>query len=317
VSLVYLKRGESVRLNFSRGLRTIASTLERGAAGTREGRFFSASLAPDLPWTLPVEPVEAIEDAIRAMIPRGAQVERLEILLGTSHHVLGEREWSEAHSRVFLACFDARTRSRVEILRGGATPAELDLRGMAASLRSWHQHGEPRVSEEVELGGPVTAVLAAHFAAAGSIPPEVPLLQEPHPSFPLDGNGERIDRFDAAGSRRAEWPNVDRPSYRVPPRPAILHARLASIASDAARPELRAVEPLGGVRSRGAAVEIETLMEGGGGSFFAHLRIPLSSLAQLARADDTIRWFPVGAGAWGETLIARNVEVESVGDGLR
>ncbi|MFN2238163.1 MAG: hypothetical protein ABR524_02115 [Thermoanaerobaculia bacterium] len=317
MSAVYLKRGESVRLNFCRGLRTLASTLERGAAGMREGRFFSASLAPDLPWTLPVEPVEAIEDGIRSMVPRGAQVERLEILLGTSHHVLGETEWSEAHSRVFLACFDARTRSRVEILRGGATPAELDLRGIAASLRSWHHPGDPRESEAVELGGPVTAALAAHFAATGSVPPEVPLIQEPHPSFPLDGNGERIERFDAAGSRRADWPNVDRPSYRVPPRPAILHARLESVADDSAPPELRAVEPLGGVRFRAGAVELETLMEGVGGSFRANLRIPLSSFANLGRADDAIRWFPVGAGAWGETLVARNVEVESAGNGLR
>ena len=317
MSVVYLKRGESVRLNFSRGLRTVASTLERGAAGTREGRFFSASLAPDLPWTLPVEPVEAIEDAVRSMIPRGVQVERLEILLGTSHHVLGEREWSEAHSRVFLACFNARTRSRVEILRGGATPAELDLRGIAASLRSWHQHGEARVGDTVEIAGPVTAALAAHFAAAVSVPAEVPLLQEPHPSFPLDGNGERIERFDAAGTRRADWPNVDRPSYRVPPRPAILHARLQSETSDSARPELRAVEPLGGVRSRAGAVELETLMEAADGSFRATLRIPLSGFGELARADDSIRWFPVGAGAWGETLIARDVEVEEAGDGLR
>ena len=317
MSAVYLKRGESVRLNFSRGLRTLASTLERGAAGMREGRFFSASLAPDLPWTLPVEPVEAIEDGIRSMIPRGAQLERLEILLGTSHHVLGESEWSEAHSRVFLACFDPRTRSRIEILRGGATPAELDLRGIAASLRSWHRHGDSRESATVELGGPVTAALAAHFAATGSVPPEVPLLQEPHPSFPLDGNGERIERFEAAGSRRADWPNVDRPSYRVPPRPAILHARLESVADDSAPPELRAVEPLGGVRTRPGAVELETLMVGEGGSFRANLRIPLSSFGELGRVDDSIRWFPVGPGAWGETLIARNVEVESAGDGLR
>jgi hypothetical protein len=317
VSVVYLKRGESVRLNFCRGVRAIASTLERGAAGTREGRFFSASLAPDLPWTLPVEPVEAIEDGIRSLIPRGAQVERLEILLGTSHHVLGQSEWSEAHSRLFLACIEPRTRSRIEILRGGATPAELDLRGIAASLRSWDRRGPRRSSEEVELGAPVTAALAAHFAAGAGIPPEVPLLQEPHPSFPLDGNGERVQRFNASGTRRGDWPNVDRPSYRVPPRPAILHARLESVPSDSARPGLRAVEPLAGVRSRGGVVEIETLMEGEEGSFRASLRIPLSSFGHLGRGDDSIRWFPVGAGAWGETLVARNVEVKSDGDALR
>jgi hypothetical protein len=314
VSAVYLKRGESVRLSFSRGLRTLASTLERGAAGTREGRFFSASLGPDLPSTLPLEPVEAIEDGIRSMIPRGAQLERLEILLGTSHHALGDTEWSEAHSRIFLACFDPRTRSRIEILRGGATPAEVDLRGIAASLRSWHRPGDARRSETVELGGPVTATLAAHFAAMGSVPPEVPLLQEPHPSFPLDGNGERIQRFDAAGSKRANWPNVDRPSYRVPPRPAILHARLESTAGDSAPAELRAVEPLGNVRFRAGAVELDALVEGGGGSFRANLRIPLSSFENLGRVEDTIRWFPAGAGAWGEALVVRNVEVAGTGD---
>jgi hypothetical protein len=317
VSSVYLKRGESVRLNFSRGLRTLASTLERGAAGTREGRFFSASLEPDLPWTLPVEPVEAIEDGIRSRIPRGAQVERLEILLGTSHHVLGEREWSEAHSRVFLACFDLRTRSRVEILRGGATPAELDLRGIATSLQSWQRRSELKKSAAIQLGGPVTAALAAHFATQRRVPPEIPLLQEPHPSFPLDGNGERVQRFEAAGSGREEWPNVDRPSYRVPPRPAILHARLKSVVDDSPETELRAIEPLGGVRSRPGGVELETLVADGAGSFRAMLRIPLESFGHLGRADVSIHWFPVGAGAWGETLVARNVDVESAGEGLK
>lgn len=313
MSAVYLKRGEAVRLSVSRGLRTVAASLEKGAAGTKEGRFFSASLGPDLPWTLPVEPVEAIEDAIRSMIPRGARLERLEILLGTSHHVLGEKEWSEAHSRVFLACADPRAGSRVEVLRGGATPAELDLKGIAASLQSWSRAGKITTAEAVELRGPVSAAIAAHFASHASVPAGIPLLQEPHPSFPLDGSGERIDRFEAAGTGQADWPNLDRPSYRVPPRRAILHSRLESTASEAPGAHLRAVEPLGTVRAGSGTVEMEALMESDAGSFRALLRIPLASLGDLERIGDSIRWFPVGAGSWGENLIARNVAVEAVG----
>lgn len=312
MSELYLKRGESVRLTLARGIRTLTSSLERGAAGVREGRFFSASLEPDLPWTLPVEPAEAIEDRLRAALPRGLRLERLEILLGTSHHVLGQKQWSEAHSRIFVACLDTSRGARIELLRGGATPAELDLAGIEASLRAWSRqtrNSRGATDTEVELQPPVTAAVASFFASSDPIPATVPLMQEPHPSFPLDGNGAPVARFEAAGTTRRDWPNSERPSYRTPPRASLLHVRIEAAGAAEAPAGAIVLEPLGAVRRSREGIELPALVGDENGSFAARLAIPLGALASGRRSSGAIRWFPIGGGAWGDALVVSGVSV--------
>ncbi|HEY0789115.1 MAG TPA: hypothetical protein VGE86_10755, partial [Thermoanaerobaculia bacterium] len=127
----------------------------------------------------------------------------------------------------------------------------------------------------------------------------VPIGQETHPEYRVDGEGVPIERTFASGSSPAEWPNVFRPSYRSPAMPALMHGALSARETrGGSRGAIEVIDLLRPPHAEGDAIALEALCAAEGSTFIGAVHLPVARLA-AATAEGPRKWYPFHAGAWG------------------
>ncbi len=322
----YEKEGASIAILSARGVVTISRITEGGAAAARSERFQARSLdASDRPLPSESELQRSYELLIEKLGP-AAEIERLLLQAGHALHRTPEESWSETRAILQLTLTSRARGLRLPILRGAAGVDEIDLTEIQSlqSLLSKVTQAADHPLSEVALRPPVCAAVAHALAARKWIPAGVSLRQSTHPSYPNDGEGKRVRDFEADGTKAEVWPNRFRPSYRAPAVPALFHVEIGeSITAQGVRrlggrsPDepagdlaISALETLAQPRIVGELVVLDALCERDGSSFLASIEIPLALLGS-SEAKGERRWFPVGAGSWGRTLVVPDARIRS------
>ena len=274
----YRKRGVTVR--HENGV--LIEVTERGEAWIdAEGIFRAQPLAGTGAIALDSSRVSQCVRRIRAVIPDAVALERLIVSEGAMEHECEERRWDERVERVHLtltnrgrrlqldlACFDV-----VAVQRVAAAFAVLeDERPAPASVRV-----APLV------GAAITPLLVGGGMA------DVSVRQQPGT---VDGRGLPVEDVEVGV---APWPNVWRPSYRVPPLSTpmqLVASHPGSIGIDHDLPyALALLEPVQGHR-------LHLLLEQGGRSWPAVFF--LESIRAIGEAQ---QWYPVHAGSFGAEMV--------------
>ena len=279
--------------------------LERGVATSESGSFFARSLPLSAAKT-PVESEAArqIVRKITALISPPLSIERLVVTAGESQQrcVRGDddRTWNECIVRLHLSIAHRGHRVRTEIDLSAADAALIDLdvveRAVSMLAGMSLQAGTP---DRVMLLPNVCAALNATIASSAEALARsgVSLQQEQHESFLFDGRGEQLQRMALTSGQ--QWPNVFRPSYRLPPVAMPFHVAMSS-----------EVEPANDAPIVAAALlEPFTIREGWLTARLlsthpVEVRIPIEQLGRrLHRISADRKWFPYAAGAWGTNTI--------------
>lgn len=308
MSGTYRKEGSTARVTSLRGVVFESTTHESGVAGFRGGRFFSASAAPDGAITPPsIHDARSLHDRVAEALGSDVRVERLRAISGAAAHRFepeeGEeaRRWAETLTLVHVTIV-APGGARVSVLRGGASPDAIDAAEIGAAgrdLAAARKRIRIAPDRPLVLSSPVAAALAAEIARDARLLDRIPVGQETHPDYGVDGEGTAIERAFASGSSPAEWPNVFRPSYRSPAMPALMHVELAAReARGGSRDAVEMIELLRPPHAEGDAIALEGLCGAEGSRFIGAVRLPVARLA-AATAEGPRRWFPFHAGAWG------------------
>jgi hypothetical protein len=246
---------------------------EAGEAIESGGVFRTRALGEGVDLPAPeAAAVEAAAREIESIVAAPLSIERILLSEGAVRHQFGERTWSETARRVHVsvarpplrAIFDL-AEFRFESLR----------RGVSALARVGKERKAPK---RIRLADHVGAALLA-FAPVAKL----------QSAAPRDGKGEVIVEQLVAH----EAPNWFRPSYRVRPRPAWFHLRVAPfgvVESDL--PE--AVALLAPVSRR----ELRVLCVDGRAVY--PTTIPMRPIIAALPAAT---WYPYGAGAFGAELM--------------
>ena len=269
MSEIYRKWGKSVRREGQR----LVMVDEAGEAVEADGIFRTRALGEDLDLHAPDgDAVEQAAREIESNVPAPLSIERLLVSEGAVRHQFGDRIWNERARRVHVSVAVGTLRAifdlaefRFEILRSG----------IAALSRVGKERKPPK-----------RVRLAEHIGAALLAFAPIAKLQS---TAPRDGKGEPILERLAVH----EPPNWFRPSYRIRPRRAWFHLRVAPfgvIESEVAE----AVALLAPVSPR----EIRVLCVDGRAVYST--TIPMRP---ILAARPTPTWYPYGAGAFGAELM--------------
>ena len=314
----YTKRGASVRIERSGRSTSTIVTREHGVAIRERGHFRASSLgekplasAPD---------VAGAADVVRrlsALDGEGVTVERLTVVAGFAEHAItGDRTtaaWSEEHARAHLTLVNERAALRIglelDATRAESLPLEFAIEA-ANALRDIR--GEAVESARaIAFSPPAAAGLWRFIADHPGLIEEgsLRIAQSPHPAWPFDGAGERIEPCDIGAAPTALF----RPSYRFPPVPAWFHVS-ASLERKArgrrAAPSMRVVALLRPLRLTRSSVSVRALVTSGGSSLAADVDIPRAALSSaVVRMTGDSFWFPLGAGAWGRETIVEGARI--------
>jgi hypothetical protein len=269
VSELYRKWGRSVR----REGQHLVMVDEAGEAIEDGGVFRTRALGEDVDLHAP--DTAAVEEAAReieSMVAAPLSIERILVSEGSVRHQFADRTWSETARRVHVSVARGPLRAifdlaefRFEILRSG----------IAAFARAGKERKAPK---RVRIAGHIGAALLA-FAPIAKL----------QSAASHDGKGEEILERLAMH----EPPNWFRPSYRIRPRRAWFHLRVAPfgvVESDL--PE--AVALLAPVSRR----ELRVLCVDGRTVF--PTTIPMRPVIAARPAP---AWYPFGAGAFGAELM--------------
>jgi hypothetical protein len=269
VSEIYRKWGRSVRREGPH----LVMVDEAGEAVESDGIFRTRGLGEEL--DLHVPDSAAVEQAAReieSIVASPLSIERLLVSEGAVRHQFGDRTWNETARRIHISVARGPLRTifdlaefRFEILRSG----------IAALSRVGKERKPPK---RIRLAEHIGAALLAFVPIAR--------LQS---AAPHDGKGEAIVERLAVH----EPPNWFRPSYRIRPRRAWFHLRVAPFGIvESGFPE--AVALLAPVSPR----EIRVLCVDGRAVY--PTTIPMRP---IIAARPTPTWYPYGAGAFGAELM--------------
>lgn len=273
----YRKRGQSVR--WENGV--LVHVSESGIA-IEDGEFFAcepeSSAPPDLDAANVLEWARAIEDLVVAPVT----IERLIVREGVAQHECDGRTWSDRSVRIHCSL----VRGRIRALFDSAS-MQLDvLEQIVTALAR---------TEPLERDPPARLVLASNVTAAllpsliGVAPPNVDLFQS---AGGVDGKGLPIE--EARGSRRAEFPNWYRPSYRLRAlrMPLNLRLRCEVSAIESGRPRAVAIlAPPDGLTLR-------VLIDDGEVAWPSTVRV-----TRIDAVSGDVLWYPYGGGSFGAEMM--------------
>ena len=269
MSEVYRKWGRSVR----REGEQLVLVDEAGEAIESDALFRTRALGDALDLRAPdSNAVEGAASEIESIVERPLIIERLFVSEGAVAHQFGDVRWRENTRRVHLSIARPPLRAIFDF-------AEFRFDALRRALPALIRAGKERKP-------PKKIRVAEHLGAALLSLTAIAKLQS---TAPHDGKGEPIREQLA----EHEPPNWFRPSYRVRPRKAWFHLRVAPFgAIDDDAPE--AVALLAPVSRR----EIRVLCVDGRAAY--PTTVPLRPIV-AARAAAT--WYPFGAGAFGAELM--------------
>ena len=269
MTAVYRKWGRSVRREGAH----LVTVDETGEAVESDGVFRTRALGEDLDLQSPdTEAVEGAARDIEAMVGAALLIERLFVSEGAVRHQFGDRTWNETARRVHVSVANGALRIifdfaefRFDILRGA----------VAALARVGKERTPPKRIR-----------LAEHIGAALLAFAPIAKLQS---AAPHDGKGEPILEQLAA----EQPPNWFRPSYRIRPRRAWFHLRVApfGVVESGLAEGVALLAPV-------SAREIRVLCVDGRSVY--PTTIPMRPIL-AARPAST--WYPYGAGAFGAELM--------------
>lgn len=208
----------------------------------------------------------------------GVEIERLMIVYGRSEHEYGERRWQDSTRRIHVALTHARIRVLVDLASfevGEIADAARALRSVDTTITS--------VPSAMRIAPRVTAALLPLYM--GQAPEACQIVQT---AGGVDGYGEPIVEAEAG------WPNVFRPSYRVPPRRVPMNVRIEAMGSPI-DPALPSAVALLGASPDGA---VRLLVEDGGRSWPIEIRI-----GRVRSVSPPTRWYPYAAGSFGAEMM--------------
>ncbi|HYS56271.1 MAG TPA: hypothetical protein VER58_21130 [Thermoanaerobaculia bacterium] len=269
MSELYRKWGRSVR----REGQHLLFVDEAGEATESHGIFRTRALGDALDLADPdSKRVEAAAAEIESMVERPLMIERLFVNEGVVAHQFGEVRWRENIRRVHLSIARPPLRAIFDF-------AEFRFDALRRVLPALMRAGKERK--------PARRIRVAEHVGAALLP--LTAIAKLQSTAPHDGKGEPIREQLA----EHEPPNWFRPSYRVRPRKAWFHLRVAPFgAIDEDVPE--AVALLAPVSRR----EIRALCVDGGAAYPVTL-----PLRPIIAAWPTATWYPFGAGAFGAELM--------------
>ncbi len=326
----YLKSGSTLRLERSASSTTLVRVDEGGSSETEHDRFVARSLDPGSSHALSETALLRLEQQIDAATA-GVEVERMTLVAGAATHTLrteGEpRHWNEQSVRVHVSLIvpDSGLRTTVDLgARDAAILRTEPLEAITAALRGYRPTHPPDSEVNIALRSNVAAAIWPSLLLHASLPeldkdtrnPAFSLRQDRHAAIRFDGRGMEIEPRDwihqgrivsALGLTSRNWPNVFRPSFRLPPRPMPFHLRAHGEPS-AVRADIESVGMIGPVRSEGRALRCELLCLGDRGTFAAVLSMPLERWFQsIATIDDDQVWYPYAAGSFGGRTVLSGV----------
>lgn len=269
MSEVYRKWGRSVR----RDGQHLVMVDEAGEAVESDGIFRTRALGEDLDLDAPdPSAVEQAAGEIESMVASPLSIERLLVSQGAVRHQFGDRTWSETARRVHVSVAIGPLRAifdfaefRFEIMRSG----------IAALARVGKERKPPK---RIRLAENIGAALLA-FAPVAKL----------QSAARHDGKGDPILEQLAAH----EPPNWFRPSYRIRPRRAWFHLRVApfGVLEGEVAEAVALLAPVSPRELRVLCVD---------GRVVYPTTIPMRP---ILAARPTSTWYPYGAGAFGAELM--------------
>lgn len=308
----YEKRGASVRIERSgRSTSTIVSR-EHGRATRDRGRFRAESLG-ERPLALAPDVAGAAEVARRiGSLERGrVAIERMTVAAGFAEHAVSAdgatRAWDEEVARVHLSLVNRERALRVAIDLGAERAPELpvDVAAEIAGALATADRAQASFDGLLELAPAVSAALwifVAHHPALFERS-RLRLAQAPHPSWPFDGAGRKVESQTVTDATPT---SLFRPSFRVSPAPAWHHLRasLRGVGRLRRSAGVRVVAQLTPFRMARACITAGVLAVSGSESFAVTLELPRERFADsIARISRRATWFPLEAGAWGSNTL--------------
>ncbi len=273
----YRKQGVTVRSENG----SLIEIIECGEAWTDSGGVFRAR---------PVAGTGAVKlgpgrvnDCVRqllAVIPRAVTVERLIVSEGDVAHECDDRRWTERTERVHLSLTRSNRRLQLDLASFDAA----EVQPVAAAFASMEESGPDVPSIRLSpLAGALITPLLTELKLAG-----VSVRQR---SGTVDGRGLPIEDVEVDS---APWPNVWRPSYRVPPLSAPMQLVASHPATEIDRDLPCAVALLEPPRDS----RLHVLLVQDGRSWPAV--ILLRSVRSIGGARG---WYPVHAGSFGVEMV--------------
>jgi hypothetical protein len=266
---MYRKWGRSVR----REGQHLVIVDEAGEAVESDGIFRTRALGEDL--DLPAPDAAAVEQAAReieSIAVSPLSIERLLVSEGAVRHQFGDRTWNERARRVHVSVASGPLRTIFDL-------AEFRFEALRSGIAALSRVGKERKP-------PKRIRLAEHVGAALLTFAPIAKVQS---TAPHDGKGQAILERLAVH----EPPNWFRPSYRIRPRRAWFHLRVAPFgAVESDLPQ--AVALLAPVSPR----ELRVLCVDGRAVY--PTTIPMRP---IIAARPTSTWYPYGAGAFGAELM--------------
>lgn len=300
--MIYRKSGSTVRLERTRGIRTLLHLQERGLA-EEAGRSFRCSSSSDGEPPPPASDAAVLEiDAAiaQAQLP----IERLTIVAGNARHEYDSRIWTESQVRIHASLARGEHRATME-LGGSEWRPELtevlvqagDALGRCNGLKA---RGSVRLAPAVAAQLWPEIVLSTIGSRGAALPM---LSQSIHPDFAFDAYGRKIEPFvlsDGSSTSPPErWPNFYRPSYRSRPSRAAFHLR-ATLPPSADACDHEGVALLAPVSVHQQRLYASVLCRDGS------IAMVDAKLEDLRSGGGPEMWLPTGAGTWsGEVLIRR------------
>ena len=269
MSETYRKWGRSVRREGAH----LVTVDEAGEANESDSVFRTRALGEDA--GLPAPESAAVDQAARdiaSLVASPLALERLFVSEGVVRHQIDDRIWNETARRVHISIANGPLRAIFDL-------AEFrfdSVRNAIAALASVGK--ERRAPKRIRLAQHIGAALLA-FAPIAKF----------QSLAPRDGKGWPILEKLAVD----EPPNWFRPSYRIRPRRAWFHLRVAPFGTvEDDLPE--AVALLAPVSPR----EIRVLCVEGRSTYPATI-----AMRPILAARPTPAWYPYGAGAFGAELM--------------
>ena len=269
MSEVYRKWGRSVRREGPH----LVMVDEAGEAVEAGGIFRTRALGEDVDLRAPdTAAVEQAAREIESIATSPLSIERLLVSEGTVRHQFGDQTWTDTARRVHVSVASGPLRAifdlaefRFETLRSG----------IAALARVGKERKPPK---KIRLAEHIGAALLA-FAPLAKI----------QSAAPHDGKGEAILEQLALH----EPPNSFRPSYRIRPRRAWFHLRVApfGVVESGLPAAVALLAPVSRRELRVLCVD--------GRSVYA-TTVPMRP---IIAARPTSNWYPYGAGAFGAELM--------------
>ncbi len=247
---------------------------EAGEAIEEHGVFRTKALADlvDLP-SPDEDAVDAAAQEIESIIKRPLMIERLYASEGIVAHQCGEMRWRETTRRVHLSVARPPLRALIDL---SEFRFDVVRRVAEALLRAGPERRAPR---HIRFAEQVGAALL----------PSVRVSKTQSP-VPHDGKGQPIFELAVSDQQPSNW---FRPSYRLRPRRAWFHLRVASFGRvDQELPEAIALLAPIGQRT------IRVLIADGDDVYPTTVQ-----MRPIAAARPTATWYPYGAGAFGAELM--------------